>query len=190
MTPEMLITLTAGRSVQPFIVPGSGRPYWTVAEAGQACANLEPEILAAMLYSYAGATDGFQDEDAVPKTLRQRLSAFGQAMRSEMQWVTTVPHTDGPRGEYFDELAEIALLEERQPWRFRTPNEDGSMPVGRPATISPFYLALARVGEGTWRKQLHDPYAALRWRYITWLSIGKSHMRRWMRSHVERLACA
>lgn len=181
MTPEMLITLTAGRSIPPFRVPGSGRPYWTVAEAGHACAHLEPEILAAMLYSFAGAPDTFADEDCVPKTLRLRLSAFGQAMRPEMRWATTVPHTVGPRGEYFDELAQIALLEERQPWRFRTTNGDGTLPAGRPPTISPFYLAIARVSEGTWRKHLHDPYAALRWRYITWLSIGKSHMLRWMR---------
>jgi len=173
MTPEMLITLTSCRTAQLMRVPGAGKPYWTIAEAGMACGGLEPEIFAAMLYSYAGADD-------VGGQLEQSLLAFGEVMRIDERWPATVPNIDGERFDYLPSLARIALAEERYPWRFRSA-ADGEVPVGRPRTVSPFYLVIAKVSGIVWVRKLADPYAALRWRYITWLSIGRAHMKRWMR---------
>jgi hypothetical protein len=171
LTPEMLVTLTAGRSVQPFIVPGTGRPYWTLAEAGQAAAGLEPEIFRAMLYSYAGAEDCYRH-------LEEALVEFGEAFREEEEWPMQVAREDGNRSDYLRDLANVCLTEERHPWRFVKVAANNVT-----LAVSPFYLARMKVSEATWRKRLAHPYATLRWRYITWLSIGRAHMNRWMRNN-------
>jgi hypothetical protein len=169
MTPEDLITLTAGRSVQPLVAPGTGRPYWTVAEAGQACAGLEPEIFAAMLFTYAGA------DDCIP-LLKRKLVAFASVMRQEERWPMKVRRENKTEGDYLEELVGLSLFEEAQPYRFGGP--DGSV-------VAPMYLTVMNVKMRVWMDKLAHPYAVIRWRYITWLSIGRSHMRRWMRTNSQ-----
>ncbi len=178
MNPELLISITAARRHQLMSVPGSGaRAEWTVQEAGMACGpirgrngtvtRLEPEIYAALLYSFAGA-------DELYRPLCFSLLKFGIRMRRLDDWPAAVVRDDGNRREYLEELVGLSLVEERQPWRF------GAV-EGSP--ISPIYLAVMRVTRKTWERRLAHPYSALRWRYITWLDIGKAHMRRLMRSH-------
>jgi hypothetical protein len=176
MTPEMLITLTTARTVQRLEIPGTARPYWTVAEAAHACGGLEPEVFAALLYSYAG-------DDTVVRTLGRALREFGQDLRTLERWPYQVSHEDGARGEYLEDLVTLTLIEERQPWRFGAASAGNNAPA-----VSPFYLAVAGVTERVWRKRLAVPYAALRWRYITWLGVGRGHMVRSMRHGSTRTA--
>lgn len=177
LNPELLISITAARRHQLMSIPGSSaRAEWTVQEAGMACGpirdrngritRLEPEIYAALLYSFAGA-------DELYRPLCFSLLQFGIRTRQLDEWPPTVVRDDGNRGEYLEELVGMSLIEERQPWRF------GAV-EGSP--ISPIYLAVMRVTRKTWERRLAHPYSALRWRYITWLDIGKAHMRRWIRS--------
>lgn len=163
-------------------MPGSGgRAEWTVQEAGLACGpiahtsggevthvtRLPHEIYAALLYSYAGA-------DELYRPLCFSLLEFAILTRRLDDWPPVVVREDGNRADYLEELVGMSLIEESQPWRF------GAV-EGSP--ISPIYLAVMRVTPKTWHRRLAHPYSALRWRYITWLDIGKAHMRRWMRSH-------
>lgn len=132
--------------------------------------KLEPEIYAALLYSYAGA-------DELYRPLCFSLLQFGIRMRRADGWPSMVVRDDGNRSDYLEELVGLSLVEEHQPWRF------GAV-EGSP--ISPIYLAVLRVTRKTWERRLAHPYSALRWRYITWLDIGKAHMRRWMRAETAR----
>ncbi len=166
MTPELLISIAGARSLQRMDVPGTGKPYWTVRECGMACAGMEPEVFAAMLYSYAGADECFHP-------LSEKLLDFGEAMRKAEDWPQTVKRTDGAEYDYLERLVGLSLVEEAQPYRFG--GAEGSV-------VAPMYLAVSQVSGKTWMKRLAHPYATLRWRYITWLSIGRSHMARWIRS--------
>lgn len=166
MTPEMLITLTSARTLQRMEVPGTAKPFWTVAEAAQACAGLEPEIFAAMLFSYAGA------DDCIP-LLKRKLIEFASDMRKDEGWPATIKRDNGAKGDYLEDLVGLSLIEESQPYRFGGP--EGSV-------VAPMYLAVMGVKGRTWMQVLAHPYAVIRWRYITWLGIGRSHMRRWIRS--------
>lgn len=168
MSPEYLIAITSAHGVSAvFTVPGTNRPDWTTAEAAQACAGLEDHIFAAMLYSYAGATEMYF-------RLKQELVRVAEETIERERFPDTVKR-DGRQRSYAGDLAGMYLLEELKPWRFATaPNKPNMRRI------------LMGIEEHTWRRRVSPVYEAIRTEYIYWLSDGRRQMNRWLRAHEDR----
>jgi hypothetical protein len=178
MTPEALITLTSARSIGlEFTIPGTRSAAWTVAEAAQACAGARPEAFAALLYSYAGA------DDCHPKLHRalcleaRRAAIAGNWPGTVLRMISVGPCFIGPPrpwaqlAAYLEDLVTLALLEERQPWRFVRPRN--------PRTPDPRRVILG-LSHRRWDHEVAERYETVRMAYLGWLGEARRQMRHWL----------
>jgi len=141
---------------------------WSLAECALACAGLPDHIHLALRFSFAR-------DDAALWPLRNHLTAFAAARQRIEGWSKTV-HTLGVAKQmpYLTRLVDMALLEERQPARFK--GGDGTM--GHPQNLRPILMGVNR---DLWRRHLAKPYEAIRDEYLAWVGIGLARMRKALR---------
>lgn len=164
MQPDTLVSLISTKGLRMPFIPGGGCPEWTAQEAAMACHGLPLHIYYALVYTYAG-------DYRVHPELASELWGFGHVWREtdrRRRWPESV------NGEpYMQTLADMLLLEVRQPWRF-VRHENSPVPDLRRAIVG--------CGKDEWRRDFSPIYEAMVEEFTIWLSVGLGRMRKWIRA--------
>jgi hypothetical protein len=160
LSPEYLIATSSAHGINSvFSVPGTNKPEWTFAEAAQACRDLEDHVFAALLYSYAGATETYY-------RLRRALVIEAKRIITS-EGLPIAVKRNGVRAAYIEDLCGMYLLEEYRPSRFRTGANQPNM-----------RRILMGIEEHNWRRRISPVYEGIGAQYINWLSMGRAAMNR------------
>ena len=139
---------------------------WSLAEAGMACGGMEEKYFLALRYTHAL-------DDTALHPLRRRLLEFAKVRQRIERWPALIPTLDGTK-PYLQDLVDMALLEDRAPFRFRRTDTQG-----RPVNMC---RVIMNVEHKTWYRKLEPIYEAIVQEYRDWLGVGISHMRRALRN--------
>jgi hypothetical protein len=149
----------------------SSRSYrasaWSLSECAFACRGLPERSYLALRYRYAL-------DDTALQPLRQLLIAFAERRQHIERWPPKVETLGGP-APYVGRLVDMALVEERQPWRFVGSSDESR---GRPRNLR---VILMGVTLPTWHKRLAPKYEAIRGEFEQWVGDGAARMQNALR---------
>lgn len=168
MSPEILLTMASAKGAPIEPAPGRGGiPEWVPADAGLACAGMEPMAFAACRYRW------MRDDTAYAALLYDLINHGNRLARKEgwPEKVMRASRGQGPsRRPYLHDLAAMALLEEHNWW------------IIRRAVLWPDIMG---VELRIWMRVLSPKYEALRERLERWNSVAYGHLIRAMRNPDE-----
>lgn len=160
MQPDSLISLISVKGLRMPFIPGGGRPEWTAQEAAMACRGLPLHVYYALVYTYAG-------DYRVHAELADHLWGFGHSWR-ETDRRRSWPELVNGEG-YMRILADMLLLEIRQPWRFVRQANSPTPDLRR---------MIVGCGKDEWRRDVSPIYEAMVQEFTIWISIGLGRIRR------------
>lgn len=178
MSPEMLIAMISAKALSFGDMARGGRPEWTARDAAAACVGLPPRIYGALCFTYAGDESKYwllisELQVWARRVARDEGRAIAQywaSREADPQSVGRAPvriWSHEALGD-LEKLAQMWLLEVREPWRF-TREENAPTPDLR--------RILAGVDKDRWRRKYSPGYEAMGEEFIRWLDIGAARMR-------------
>lgn len=163
----MLMTLSVGRALRFEIGVSGALPEWTPQDAALAAQHVAEHHWEALRFTFAGV-------DTRRVLLRDRLVQWLAQACEAARWPARITTHHGS-AEYFCGLAELHLIEERQPWRFQTNGRDGRNDAGD------LHAIIMDVPERVWLRKLRPIYGALQTEWLRWQADAHDAMWRRLR---------